>query len=257
MKKSLVMLPLLCGMSLITAQKKHTSTAPATTNYTDDQKASYYIGLNMAQNMKAQGFNVDVNMLSQAMKNELGGKPSALPKEEMQNFLRGYMQKLNEKKQAEMKIKAEENKKKGEEYLAKNKANPTVKTTASGLQYEVIKEGDGINKPKATDIVKVTYTGKLTDGTVFDSTEKNGGQPVEFPLNGVIKGWTEGLQLMSKGSKYKFYIPSDLAYGERGAGASVPPGSVLVFDVELLDLKAPEAPKTTTPPPTPAPAPTK
>lgn len=248
MKKVVILLPLLL-VGILPAQKKkpvksNTTTAVVdATKFTDDQKASYYIGADIAQNLKNQGFNIDVNLLTLAMKEHFEGKKATLPAEESQSFMQTYMQKMNEKRQAEAKIKSEENKKKGAEFLAKNKQNPAIKSTASGLQYEVLKEGDGVNKPSATDIVKVTYKGQLLDGTVFDSTEKNGGQPIEFPLNGVIKGWTEGIQLMSKGAKYKFYIPADLAYGDRGAGNVIKPGELLTFEVELLDYKPQEKPK--------------
>lgn len=227
MKKTLVTLVLLTGFNLSFAQK----------SYTDDQKASYYIGVDIAQNMKRQGFKVDADLMAQAMKDEFSDKPSLFPKEEMGTFLQGFMQKQNEKRMAEEKVKAEENKKKGADFLAKNKLNKNIKTTASGLQYEVLKEGDGKAKPTAASTATVTYTGKLMDGTVFDSTEKNGGKPIELNLSSVIKGWTEGIQLMSKGAKYRFYIPSDLAYGDNGAGNVIPPGSTLVFEVELIDFK--------------------
>lgn len=227
MKKTLVTLVLLTGVNLAFAQK----------SYTDEQKASYYIGLDIAQNMKRQGFPADPELLSQAIKDAFADKPTLFPKEEMGTFLQGFMQKQNEKKQAEAKVQAEENKKKGAAFLAKNKLNKNIKTTASGLQYEVLKEGDGKTKPTASNAASVTYTGKLMDGTVFDSTDKNGGKPIELNLSGVIKGWTEGIQLMSKGSKYRFYIPSDLAYGDNGAGGVIPPGATLIFDVELLDFK--------------------
>lgn len=105
------------------------------------------------------------------------------------------------------------------------------------MQYEVLQEGDGKTKPKATDVVQVKYTGKLLDGTVFDSTDKNGGAPMDINLAAVIKGWTEGIQLMSKGSKYRFYIPSDLAYGDQGAGGAIPGGATIIFDVELVNIK--------------------
>ncbi|MNY26981.1 putative FKBP-type peptidyl-prolyl cis-trans isomerase FkpA precursor [compost metagenome] len=134
-------------------------------------------------------------------------------------------------------MQSNDNKKKGLEFLAKNKTNPKVKTTASGLQYEVLQEGDGKTKPKASDVVQVKYTGKLLDGTVFDSTDKSGGAPADISLDRVIKGWTEGIQLMSKGSKYRFYIPSDLAYGDQGAGDAIPGGSTIIFDVELVNIK--------------------
>lgn len=227
MKKTFVTLLILTGISTVYAQK----------SYTEDQKASYYIGLDIAQNMKRQGFAVDPDLLAQAMKDEFGDKPKLFPKEEMSNFMQGFMQKQNEKRMAIEKAKAEENKKKGNDFLAKNKLNKNIKTTASGLQYEVLKEGDGKTKPTATSTVTVIYAGKLMDGTVFDSTEKNGGKPAELSLSGVIKGWTEGIQLMSKGAKYRFYLPADLAYGDNGAGNIIPPGSTLIFDVELVDFK--------------------
>lgn len=204
--------------------------------YTDDQKASYYIGLSIAQNMKQEGFKVDADLLAQAIKEEMNGGKKLMPAEEMEAFMQEFMQKQHGMKQAAVGVKADENKKKGLDFLAKNKSNPKVKTTASGLQYEVLQEGDGKTKPKASDIVQVKYTGKLLDGTVFDSTDKNGGAPMDINLGAVIKGWTEGIQLMSKGSKYRFYIPSELAYGDNGAGP-IPAGATIIFDVELVDIK--------------------
>ena len=204
--------------------------------YTDDQKASYYIGLNIAQSMKQEGFKVDADLLAKAIKEEMEGKEKTLPADEMNVFMQEFMQKQQLKKLNEAGSKATENKKKGEEFLAKNKANPKVKATASGLQYEVLQEGDGKAKPNASDVVLVKYTGKLLDGTVFDSTDKNGGQPIEINLGSVIKGWTEGIQLMSKGAKYRFYIPSHLAYGDQGAGGAIPGGSTIIFEVELIGI---------------------
>ncbi len=257
MKKTLFTLPFFVGSFMFaqnTTAAAATTKVETTSNFTDDQKASYYIGMNIANNLKSQGLNVDVDLLARAMKEELTGAKKLLPAEEMNSFMQTFGQKMNEKKAAQDKAESEANKKAGTEFLAKNKLNPSVKTTASGMQYEVIKEGDGKTHPKATDIVKVLYTGKLTNGTVFDSTSNRNNEPAEFPLNQVIKGWTEGIQLMTKGGKYKFYFPADLAYGDRGAGKDVPPGSVLVFDVELLDFKAPELPKTEAAPATKTPA---
>ena len=206
--------------------------------YTDEQKASYYIGMSIAQNMKQEGFKVDAELLAQGIKEEMDStKKKMLPAEEMNSFMQNFMMKQHQKKQSETGLQSNDNKKKGLEFLAKNKTNPKVKTTASGLQYEVLQEGDGKTKPKASDVVQVKYTGKLLDGTVFDSTDKNGGAPADISLDRVIKGWTEGIQLMSKGSKYRFYIPSDLAYGDQGAGDAIPGGSTIIFDVELVNIK--------------------
>ncbi|QIG89756.1 FKBP-type peptidyl-prolyl cis-trans isomerase [Chryseobacterium sp. POL2] len=207
------------------------------TKYKDDQKASYYIGLSIAQNMKQEGFKVDADLLAKAIKEEMDGKEKTLPAEEMDAFMMSFMQKQNEKKQSAALANADGNKKKGIDFLTKNKTNPNVKTTASGLQYEVLQEGDGKTKPKASDVVQVKYTGKLLDGTVFDSTDKNGGAPADINLGAVIKGWTEGIQLMSKGAKYRFYIPAELAYGDQGAGDAIPGGSTIIFDVELMGIK--------------------
>lgn len=235
MKRQTIALFCIATFSIISCTEK--SDKQDDSKYTDDQKASYYIGLSIAQNMKQEGFKVDADLLAQAIKEEMDGKKKLMPAEEMNTFMQTFMQKQHEKKQSATGLQANENKKKGLDFLAKNKSNPKIKTTASGLQYEVLQEGDGKTKPKATDIVQVKYTGKLMDGTVFDSTDKNGGTPMDINLGGVIKGWTEGIQLMSKGSKYKFYIPSDLAYGDQGAGDAIPGGSTIIFDVELVNIK--------------------
>lgn len=234
MRKQIVALFCVAIFSVSCAQKNDTK---GDSKYTDDQKASYYIGMNIAQNMKQEGFKVDADLLAQAIKEEMAGGKKLMPAEEMNAFMQNFMQKQHEKKQSAAIAQAGENKKKGLDFLAKNKTNPKVKTTATGLQYEVLQEGDGSAKPKATDVVQVKYTGKLLDGTVFDSTDKNGGNAMDINLGGVIKGWTEGIQLMSKGSKYRFYIPSDLAYGDQGAGGAIPPGSTIIFDVELVSIK--------------------
>jgi FKBP-type peptidyl-prolyl cis-trans isomerase len=235
MKRQTIALFCIATFSIIACTEK--SDKQDESKYTDDQKASYYIGLSIAQNMKNDGFKVDADLLAQAIKEEMDGKKKLMPGEEMNAFMQDFMQKQNDKKHSATGLQANENKKKGLDFLAKNKSNPKVKTTASGLQYEVLQDGNGKIKPKATDVVQVKYTGRLIDGTVFDSTDKNGGAPMDINLGGVIKGWTEGIQLMSKGSKYKFYIPSDLAYGDQGAGDAIPGGSTIIFDVELVSIK--------------------
>jgi len=236
MKRQTIALFCVATLSIISCAKEGDKKNDS--KYTDEQKASYYIGMSIAQNMKQEGFKVDVELLAQGIKEEMDStKKKMLPAEEMNSFMQDFMMKQHQKKQSEANAQGSENKKKGLEFLAKNKSNPKVKTTASGLQYEVLQEGDGTTKPKASDVVQVKYTGKLLDGTVFDSTDKNGGAPADINLGMVIKGWTEGIQLMSKGSKYRFYIPSDLAYGDQGAGGAIPGGSTIIFDVELVNIK--------------------
>ena len=236
MKRHSIALFCVATLSIVSCAKEGDNKEDS--KYTDEQKASYYIGMSIAQNMKQDGFKVDAELLAQGIKEEMDStKKKLLPAEEMNSFMQEFMMKQHQKKQAEAGVEATDNKKKGTEFLAKNKSNPKVKTSASGLQYEVLQEGDGTTKPKATDVVQVKYTGKLLNGTVFDSTDKNGGAPSDINLSNVIPGWTEGIQLMSKGAKYRFYIPSDLAYGDQGAGGAIPGGSTIIFDVELVNIK--------------------
>jgi FKBP-type peptidyl-prolyl cis-trans isomerase len=209
---------------------------------TADDTASYYLGLyfgsQLANQIKESGipkFNQDafIKAAAEAITAKDGKK---INQQEIGMFLNTYFQKLEAKA-------GEKYAKEGKEFLEKNKTAKNVKTTASGLQYEVIKEGSGA-KPKAEDVVTVQYKGTLIDGTVFQSTYENG-QPAEFPLNQVIPGWTEGIQLMSPGAKYKFYIPSELAYGANPPrqGGAIKPNMTLIFEVELLSFKKPEAEK--------------
>lgn len=196
----------------------------------DKNKGSYSIGIQIGRMLKSQNADVDLKALAAGIEDTLADKEPQLKQEEMQAALQA-MQEVAMKKATE---DAAKNEKEGEDYLVKNKSNPNVKTTESGLQYEVLKEGDGPS-PKATDVVKVHYTGTLISGKKFDSSVDRG-QPIEFPVNGVIPGWTEALQLMKTGAKYKLFIPSKLAYGPRGNG-EIPPNSVLIFEVELLEVK--------------------
>jgi FKBP-type peptidyl-prolyl cis-trans isomerase len=196
---------------------------------------SYAIGADIGMNFKRSKLE-DVNIQALAM-GLRDGLDSVLLLDEMEQrrVIEGYMLKVREKQMAEERAKSEENRTAGEQFLAENGKRPGVVTTASGLQYEVVTLGTGA-KPTATDEVKVHYTGTLIDGTEFDSSVKRG-QPAVFPLDRVIPGWTEGLQLMPVGSKFKFAIPSDLGYGPAGApGGVIPPNSTLLFEVELLDI---------------------
>jgi FKBP-type peptidyl-prolyl cis-trans isomerase FklB len=200
---------------------------------TEDAKAAYGIGYMTAKSMSNAVPTLNVDNYVAGFKDGFAKKEGAIKEDEMQKVLIAFQERV--KKEAEVKHQKAitENVTKGAAYLAENAKKAGVKVTASGLQYEVISEGKGA-KPIATDVVKVHYEGKLLDGTVFDSSIKRN-EPISFPLNQVIAGWTEGVQLMSVGSKYKFTIPSALAYGEQGAGP-IPPNSVLVFEVELLDI---------------------
>lgn len=198
------------------------------------QAFSYSLGHNIAKNFQAQKMEkeIDVDAFAAGLRDTLGNKKLQVTEEEM----RTAMRKRLEESAKEREDRSAKSKKQGEDFLAANKKVDGVKETASGLQYKVIKEGAGKDKPKETSTVKVHYVGKLVNGEVFDSSRERN-QPAEFPLNGVIKGWTEGLQLMKKGAVYEFYIPSDLAYGAPGRGAKIPPHAALVFEVELLDIK--------------------
>jgi FKBP-type peptidyl-prolyl cis-trans isomerase FklB len=182
---------------------------------------------------------VDINpdVLAAGIKDSIAGK-AQLTQDQVKEVMTQFEKDMEQKQ----KSAGEKNKADGAKFLEENKKKEGVKTTASGLEYKVLKEGTG-PQPKATDMVTVNYRGTLIDGTEFDSSYKRG-QPATFPLNGVIKGWTEGLQLMKKGSKYQFVVPSNLAYGERSVGPDIAPNATLIFEVELLDVK---------PPPTPAP----
>ena len=197
-------------------------------NANDLDKISYALGMNMGNSFRASGIkNLNIKNFTQAIEDVLTGNSLEMSYDEAKQLMSNFFAKLQEEKLFL-------NKKAGEEFLRINKERPGVKTTASGIQYEVLKDGTGA-KPKATDNVKVHYEGKLIDGQVFDSSIKRG-EPASFGLNQVIPGWTEALQLMPVGSKYRIYIPSELAYGERGAGEMIEPNSTLVFEVELLDI---------------------
>lgn len=200
-------------------------------------KVSYSIGMNIGLNLSRQKVDINPDVLVAGIKDAIAGKAQLT-----QDQVKDVMQQFEKDMEQKQKQAGDKNKTEGEKFLADNKSKEGVKTTASGLEYKVVKDGTG-PQPKATDMVTVNYRGTLIDGTEFDSSYKRG-QPATFPLNGVIKGWTEGLQLMKVGSKYQFFVPSNLAYGERAVGPDIAPNAALIFEVELLDVK---------PPPTPAP----
>ena len=192
------------------------------------EKLSYALGMVIVHNLKGMGVSaLDNAAFAQAVSDVMGGATTTMSDAEAQRTVSEFMQ----KQQAEAGKAVREA---GEKFLAENAEKPGVVVLPSGLQYTVITEGTGA-KPKATDRVKCHYEGTLTNGQVFDSSYRRG-EPAVFPLNGVIAGWTEGVQLMAEGAKYRFFIPYHLAYGERGAGQSIPPYAALVFDVELIEI---------------------
>lgn len=196
-------------------------------------KLSYALGLGIGQQLAQMGANsLNIEDFATAIKDVIAGNELAVSHREAQTIVQDFFKKQEEKLNAEREEKGKAAKEEGEKFLAENAKKEGVVTLPSGLQYMVLKEGNG-NKPKATDKVKCHYEGFLIDGTVFDSSVQRG-EPAVFGLQQVIAGWTEGLQLMQEGAKYRFFIPYMLAYGAGGAGASIPPYAALIFDVELI-----------------------
>ena len=200
-------------------------------------QVSYIIGRDLARNFAQQGLELDVDTLASALKEGLQGLPSRLTQEEMQAAMQQLQEQIggsDDDNDTQDPNTMNDNKTEGEAFLAENSRKPGVTTLPSGLQYEVLTEGSN-KKPGLGSSVTTHYHGTLINGTVFDSSYQRG-QPATFPVNGVIAGWTEALQLMGEGSKYRLYIPSDLAYGKRGAGRDIPGDTALIFDVELLKV---------------------
>ena len=199
-------------------------------------KLSYALGLGIGRQLSQMGAaDLNIDDFAQAVKDMIDGKEPQVATAEAQQIVEDFFRKQEERQRAEAAEKYKGAKSEGEKYLSENAKKEGVVTLPSGLQYQVLKEGNG-KSPKATDKVVCHYEGMLIDGTMFDSSVQRG-EPATFPLNGVIAGWTEGLQLMKEGAKYRFFIPYQLGYGERGAGASSPPFATLVFDVELIEVK--------------------
>ena len=201
----------------------------------DAEKFGYSIGVDLGRSLKPVASEVDIDALKAGLDDMLADKTPLLDDKQRDEVKNSVAKKLQAKQTEERAAKSVAAKDAGEKFLADNGKRDGVKTTASGLQYEVVSAGKG-ESPKSTDKVTVHYTGTLIDGTKFDSSVDRG-QPVTFPLGNVIAGWTEGLQLMNPGAKYKFYIPSNLGYGERGAGAKIGPNETLIFDVELISVE--------------------
>ncbi len=202
---------------------------------TQRDKVSYSIGMDIGNNLKRQSIDVDPELLSRGVRDVLSGGKLLMTEEQFRSTMTGFRKEMMAKQQSQLKGLGEKNSREGTAFLAENGKKEGVKTLPSGLQYKVQKEGDG-DVPKLTDTVTVHYKGTLIDGTEFDSSYARG-KPASFPVNGVIPGWTEALQLMKTGARWQLFIPANLAYGERGAGGKIGPNAALVFDVELLSIK--------------------
>ena len=238
MKRLIICLGAVCIASIGLAQDKA---------QLKDQKdkASYSIGYDIGETFKKQKVELNPDALFGGLKDALADKEAALTKEDREKTLQAFQKEMMEKQITASKEAATKNAAEGEKFLTENKKREGVKTTASGLQYKVLKEGSGPS-PKETDTVVVQYKGTLLDGTEFDSSYKRN-EPASFQVNRVVKGWIEALQLMKPGAKYQLVIPSSLAYGERGAGQLIGPNATLIFEVELLSIKAPEPVATVAP----------
>ncbi len=203
---------------------------------TDKEKRSYAIGMNIGKTISKNSLEVDPNIVARGLKDALTGGTPLMTEEDQKTIMAAFQADMRKKVEDERQQAVARGKKESEEFLAANKAKEGVVTLPSGLQYKVLKEGSG-PKPSPTDTVECNYKGTLVDGTEFDSTAKHGAKPSTFPVTGVIKGWTEALQLMPVGSKWQLVIPPDLAYGERGAGGVIPPNATLVFEIELVGIQ--------------------
>ena len=233
MKRLLLVAALAATQTVFAAEATTPTTASSSAFANEEAKVAYSLGFIFGKNNASALENLDVEKFVAGFKDGYGAKQALLTDEEIKKTLTDYKERRMAQQQEDFQKQAQENKERGEAFLAENGKKSGVITTASGLQYEVLTQGAS-TKPTPTDTVEVHYEGKLTDGTVFDSSISRG-QPASFRLDQVIAGWTEGLQLMSVGSKYRFVIPAALAYGEMGAG-TIPPNAVLVFDVELLKV---------------------
>jgi FKBP-type peptidyl-prolyl cis-trans isomerase FklB len=206
---------------------------------TQKDKASYAVGLGLGKSLKRDGVDVDPAIVSRGLRDALAGGKTLLTDDEVKTTMTAVQADVRKRQEAKLQVAGETNKQEGEAFLAANKTQEGVVALPSGLQYKILKEGTG-PKPTATDSVVCNYRGTLLNNTEFDSSYKRG-QPIALPVNGVIKGWTEALQLMPVGSKWQLFVPSELAYGARGAGGAIGPNATLVFEIELLSIQAKDA----------------
>ncbi|MFC0679264.1 FKBP-type peptidyl-prolyl cis-trans isomerase [Lysobacter korlensis] len=215
------------------AQQKDPNAIPGLA--TEKERVSYMVGMDLAKSLEPVKDEIDLDTMNRALKASLAGEKALMTEEQAQQVREAFTQKMQTQQVQKMMAAAKENETKGQAFLAENAKKPGVQTTASGLQYQVLSEGTG-PKPKATDAVRAHYKGMLLDGKVFDSSYERG-EPATFVLPQMVPGWQEGIPLMNVGSKYRFWIPSKLGYGEQGTpGGPIPPNATLVFEVELLDI---------------------
>ena len=219
------------GLMMTTAM----AATDATSLSTDTDKLSYSIGADLGKNFKTQGIDINPTALAKGMQDGMGTAPLALTEQQMKDVLNKFQKDLMAKRTSEFNKKADDNKTKGETFLADNKSKPGIVVLPSGLQYKVIENGTG-TKPGKADTVTVEYTGRLINGTVFDRTDKSG-KPATFQVSQVIPGWTEALQLMPAGSTWEVYVPSNLAYGPRSVGGPIGPNEALIFKIHLISVK--------------------
>ncbi len=224
------------GLLAVQVSAEEVQTTKANDTLTTKQdKISYIFGHNIGKNMSQQGIEINMDALSQGMKDGFSNGESKINIEEMTNLMQDFRKEMTVKKAEKKKLESTQNSKEGKEFLAENAKKDGIVVLPSGLQYKVMTSGTG-NIPKADDKVKTNYRGNLINGTEFDSSYKRN-KPTTFPVNGVIAGWTEALQLMKEGSKWQLFVPSKLAYGERGAGSQIGPNATLIFEIELIEIE--------------------
>jgi FKBP-type peptidyl-prolyl cis-trans isomerase FklB len=201
----------------------------------DTEKVSYILGQSIGGDFRRQGFEINIKIFVDSFSDAYAGKETNMRPSEMQQIMMTFQNAMQEKKQLQQNRAAETNLKTGKEFLEENQKNPDIHVTKTGLQYRIIKESNG-KKPGSADTVITHYEGKTIDGRIFDSSIRRG-TPARFPVNGVIQGWQEALQLMGEGSKWELFVPSDLAYGQAGSGGTIEPHSTLIFEVELIAIE--------------------
>jgi FKBP-type peptidyl-prolyl cis-trans isomerase len=228
-----VLTALFGAATLAACQKGGFDVAQSAPLNTDDEKASYAIGMQIGTSLEPAGDHVQIGSFLRGIQDAMAGKDPAIPQDTLQTVLQRFTMMMQQEEQAKMAESADKNQKEGAAFLAENASKPGITTTDSGLQYEVMRPADG-PKPTASDMVTIHYRGKLIDGTEFDTSY--GGEPTSFSVGGVIPGFAEALQLMPVGSQYRFFIPGELGYGPQGNGRQIGPNAMLIFEVEMLKI---------------------